>query len=418
MYENIINEMNAASCEKRLEAAENAKKLLDDGKILLPDPVSDVNNHIHTIYSFSPYSPTMAVWKSKEAGLLTCGIMDHDSISGAREFIRAGEILDVNVTAGIECRADMTGTALEGKRFNNPDQENVAYMALHAVPHSSFDEITAFFRPRIEKRNERNRKMVARLAELIDIDMDFDRDVLPLSAYAAGGSVTERHILFAAANMIIRREGKRRVPQYLTKLGINVSDKIRGYLEDQNNPYFEYDLLGVLKSDLVAKFFIPATDELPGVREVAALAKRTGAIFAYAYLGDVGESVTGDKKAQKFEDGFLDELFVMLKDEGFDAVTYMPSRNTDAQIDRLKALCAKYSLMEISGEDINTPRQKFVCLKQREPKFANLKSSAFALIGSENAEKFGEKPMFDESVSFGGLDEKIDYYAGLAKRKK
>ena len=38
-----------------------------------------------------------------------------------------------------------------------------------------------------------------------------------------------------------------------------------------------------------------------------------GAIPAYAYLGDVGDSVTGDKKAQKFEDDFLPELIKEIK---------------------------------------------------------------------------------------------------------
>ena len=58
-----------------------------------------------------------------------------------------------------------------------------------------------------------------------------------------------------------------------------------------------------------------------------------GAISAYAYLGDVGDSVTGDKRAQKFEDDYLDELVPYLKELGFRAITYMPSRNTKAQLD-------------------------------------------------------------------------------------
>lgn len=47
-----------------------------------------------------------------------------------------------------------------------------------------------------------------------------------------------------------------------------------------------------------------------------------GGIAAYAYLGDVGNSVTGDKKAAKFEDDYLDELVGVLLELGFDAITY------------------------------------------------------------------------------------------------
>ena len=40
----------------------------------IPEQGMDVNNHIHTIYSFSPYSPTAAVWFARQAGLCTCGL--------------------------------------------------------------------------------------------------------------------------------------------------------------------------------------------------------------------------------------------------------------------------------------------------------------------------------------------------------
>ena len=46
--------------------------------------IRDRNNHIHTTYSFSPYSPTAAVYFARMAGLGTCGLMDHYSIAGAQ----------------------------------------------------------------------------------------------------------------------------------------------------------------------------------------------------------------------------------------------------------------------------------------------------------------------------------------------
>ena len=144
-----------------------------------------------------------------------------------------------------------------------------------------------------------------------------------------------------------------------------------------------YDLLGWIKSQLISKFYIDATDECPDVRDVLALSDRVGAISAYAYLGDVGDSVTGDKRAQKFEDDFLDELIDYVAKLGYRAVTYMPSRNTRAQLQRLRALCEKYSLFQISGEDINQPRQSFVCEAQRDPEFNNLYDATWALIAHE-----------------------------------
>lgn len=53
------------------------------------------------------------------AGLKTAGIMDHDSLSGAKEFIEAGKIVGMMTTIGVECRADMSKTRLNGLRINN-----------------------------------------------------------------------------------------------------------------------------------------------------------------------------------------------------------------------------------------------------------------------------------------------------------
>ena len=143
-------------------------------------------------------------------------------------------------------------------------------------------------------------------------------------------------------------------------------------------------MLGVLKSDLISRIYINATDECPDIREIIALAKDINAISAYAYLGDVSDSVTGDKKAQKFEDSYLPELFEVIHDLGFNAVTYMPSRNTEQQLVRLKEYSAKYGFMEISGEDINSPRQSFVCEALKNPIFENLIDSTWELIKHEN----------------------------------
>ena len=99
-------------------------------------------------------------------------------------------------------------------------------------------------------------------------------------------------------------------------------------LSDPENPHFHYDLIGWIKAELIPAFYIPATDECAPVADVIALADRVGAIAAYSYLGDVGESVTGDKRAQKFEDDYLDALMDTVADLGFKAVAYMPTRNT------------------------------------------------------------------------------------------
>ena len=384
----LTGRLNNKDVLVRLEALSELKKMIDDKLIDAPQAGEDVNNHIHTTYSFSPYSPTKAVWMAYNAGLKTAGIMDHDSLSGAREFIKAAEIVGMLSTIGTECRASMKNTPLADKRINNPDQKGIAYMALHGVPHQNIDAVIDFFRPYSLKRAERNRRMTANINSLIShvgITLDYDRDVVPLSNSLLGGSVTERHLLYALSGKITARFGKgQAVVDFLEKdLGIPLSAKVRAFLSDPDNDVYEYDLLGALKSNMVEKFYVDADEECPDVKDIIRLGREIGAISAYAYLGDVGDSVTGDKKAQKFEDSYIDLLFDTIKELGFNAVTYMPSRNSAEQLRTVRSMCDRYGLFQISGEDINSPRQKFICEAQRAPEFSNLHDATLRLIRHE-----------------------------------
>ena len=351
----ILNRLNADTAEERLDAlrAEKARAQFP------PINPRYINNHIHTWYSFSPYSPTAAVFAARSEGLCTAGIIDHDSIAGAREFLRAGSIMDLPVTIGIETRVSMAGTPFAGRRTNNPDQAGASYMVLHAVPHDQIERVQAYFEPLREHRNTRNRKMVDAINQLTGAGIDFDRDVKPLSRWHEGGSITERHLMQALSRK--------------TKPDLSMLE--------------EYDHIGQLKKDFVPQIFIDATDECPAIQDYIAFCQDVNGILAYPYLGDVTVSVTGDKKAQKFEDDYLDELMQVLSDLGIKAITYMPTRNTDEQLTRLRALCDKHNMMQISGEDINSPRQSFIIEKMKEDRFSNLIDSTYQLIEHENGGK-------------------------------
>ena len=378
----ILNKLNAPTKAERLA---NLREVLKE--TTFPPMVPQyINNHIHTTYSFSPYSPTAAVYAARMEGLCTAGIIDHDSISGAREFLEAAAIVDMPVTIGMEARVSMAGTRLEGRRTNNPDQVGVSYMTIQGVPHDKIDALTAFFRPYQAARHERNRKMLEKINALLPgIDLNYDRDVLPLSMAAENGGVTERHLMYALAIKLVQQVGKGdAMVKKLNEMGLSLSAKQEAQMLDTAYPFYEYDLLGILKSAFVPQIFIDATDECPKLQDMVKMCAEVDAFLCYAYLGDVGDSVTGDKKAQKFEDDYLDDVFECLKEEGVKSVTYMPTRNTPAQLERLRGLCDQYGMFQISGEDINSPRQSFVIKAMENPMFKNLIDATWKLIEHES----------------------------------
>ncbi|MBQ9408431.1 MAG: PHP domain-containing protein [Clostridia bacterium] len=384
----ILNLLNAPSAEERLS---NLEAILKDEQCAPEVKSQYANNHIHTKYSFSPYSPTAAVYFARSEGLSTCGIMDHDSIAGAREFRRAGKLAGMGTTCGFEARVSLKDTPFADKRTNHPDQRGAAYMAFHSVPCESFDRAQEKLHALAGIRNERNRLMTDKINALMQpygICLDFDRDVLPISMFSEGGTITERHLLYALALKIIEKVGKENVLAFLqNELKITPSEKVAARLKDTESEHFSYDLLGVLKSELNERVYIPADREMMTLSEAVAFADEIGATLCYAYLGDIGDSVTGDKKSQKFEDDYLEELLQYLKQAGVKGVTFMPSRNTIAQLDRLMGLCDQYGFTQISGEDINSSRQSFICKELADPRFHHLVDAAWRLVKSEIREE-------------------------------
>jgi hypothetical protein len=180
-----------------------------------------------------------------------------------------------------------------------------------------------------------------------------------------------------------------------------------------------FDLLGVLKSSFIEKVYIqPDARECIPVQDAVRFAEEAGGIPTYAYLGDVTDSPTGDKKAEKFEDSYLDVLMAEVKRLGFRAVAYMPPRNTIAQLLRVQDLCARHGLMEISGVDINSPRQSFNCPELARPEFSHLISATWALIAHERlsdaAPRYG---LFhpDNPLASLPLASRIDAYAEVGR---
>lgn len=378
-----------------------ALQALVDAGLDLPEFTVESNNHIHTIYSFSPYAPSMACLRGRRAGLGVVGSVDHDSIGAAAEMREAGAILGLGVVTGFEIRVTFhtpdevaAGRApFADRKLNNPDSAGVAYMTVQGIPEGSRPAAEAFLRPIRRRRLERTRRMAATANEILAglgaPTFDFDDDVVGISQYANGGTVTERHLLFAMSRALISGFGRgAALLDGLAAMGVLVPTRLASALGDEGNPYLAYDLLGLLKSEYLGRFYEQPRHwddggELPDAVTVVEFALSLGAVPCYAYLGDVSASPTGDKKAEKFEDDYLDELMPALRGIGFPAITFMPPRNTVEQLERISRLAADNGLIEVSGVDINQPRQSFECPELSEPRFAHLNQSTWAMVAHE-----------------------------------
>ncbi|MCL2276646.1 MAG: PHP domain-containing protein [Treponema sp.] len=416
------------SCEERISSLKNYY----DCSLSKKTGNGEINNHIHTIYSFSPYTPAMAALKAYEAGLEAAGSVDHDSIAAASEMLDACAVLGIGGCVGFEARVsfkkdrDGNPSPFASKKINNPDSEGLAYMTVQGIPRQSIKKAAEFLAPIREERLKRSKAMTVSANVLLREaglqEIDFDRDVYGISQFAKGGEITERHLLAAAAEKIIIKYGK---GQDLTdalkqKMGITVDPKIASLLRDSENPHYLYDLLGVLKTGLLPRVFIqPDENECISAIKAAEFALSIGAIPSYAYLGDIEESVTGDKKAEKFEDDFIEELFDLISAFGFKAVTYMPPRNTLKQLLNVQRLCDQNNFMEISGVDINSSRQSFNCREVSRKEFRHLIDTTWALIAHEKLSGVDARYglfSFNNPIAALDLKERLASYAEFGKK--
>jgi len=71
-------------------------------------------------------------------------------------------------------------------------------------------------------------------------------------------------------------------------------------------------------------------------------------------------------------------------------------------------------MLQISGEDINSPSQPFVCMAMRDPAFANLYDTTWTLLGHEHA---ATKEIGDGFMSLDlPLEEKIRHFSELGRK--
>ena len=201
------------------------------------------------------------------------------------------------------------------------------------------------------------------------------------------------------------------------KLQIPISKLEEKRILEENELYYDYDILSIIKKHVVEKFYIDAYEECLHIKDFVSIAKEYGCICAYAYLGDVIDTSEGDKKTQQFEDSYIETLMKELKKLDFDAITYMPSRNTRYQLSKVMDFCRSYEFLEINGEDINSPRQHFSSVFDDEM-FDHLKDMNYVLIGHEIAVTENvENSMFSESIKarFPKIQDRVNYYKNIAR---
>jgi len=193
----LESQLNDLAYEQRFQALEALKDAAERGRIDVQPVRPAVNLHAHSFFSFNGYgwSPCRIAWEAYKAGLEIAGVVDFDVLDGMNEMLRAGDVLGLKTTAGIETRVFFREYAQT--EINSPGEPGVYYFmgtGFFQGPKkdSTAAEVLADMARRARGRNE---NMMRRVNEYLDaVRLDYDADVLPLTP---SDNATERHLLEA-----------------------------------------------------------------------------------------------------------------------------------------------------------------------------------------------------------------------------
>ena len=261
------------SSEIRSKALADLRALARRGRVRL-EPASDVANmHCHTFYSYnaSGYSPTSLAWLAKRRGFGAMGIVDFDVLEGVDEFLTACDLLGVRGSAGMETRVFIPEFA--DREINSPGEPGVLYhMGIGFTSSQASMAVAGTLSELRWRATSRNQDLIRRInAHLAPLEIDYDRDVLPLTPR---GNATERHIVVAYV-----RKAQASVSNPATfwanRLGVPVEqiDKVV-----QDAPGFQSLVRAKLMKRGGVGYVQPGSRTFPSVEEVNKLIMGCGAL--------------------------------------------------------------------------------------------------------------------------------------------
>lgn len=113
--------------------------------------MSNIDLHIHTIYSDGTFTPEEVVCRAEKLNLVAISITDHDSVAGLEEAIAIGEKVGIEVVPGIEMSTDI-----------GEDEIHLLAYYLDYKDKSFLSRLKEFQSTRVK----RNRELLKRLEEL------------------------------------------------------------------------------------------------------------------------------------------------------------------------------------------------------------------------------------------------------------
>lgn len=318
-----------------------------------PSDIGWVNLHYHTCYSYNPngWTPAQIAWLALQRGLHAAGIVDFDVLDGVDEILWGGTTLNLRTSAGLECRVYVP--ALATHEINSPGEPGIAYhMGIGFAASEVPPALRPFLRRLRETSEQRNRDLLRRVnAYLAPVELDYDRDVLPLTP---AGNATERHICLAYARKARHLFGGE------ASLVAFWSEKLRcdaAELEPPEGVPLQNRIRAITMKSGGVGYVKPDSGSFPPLDDTNRFFLAAGAIPLVTWLD-------GTSAGERSPDDLLD----LHRQRGAAGVNIIPDRNYRAgvpdeklrNLQRIVEAALARDMFLVAGTEMNSPGNKFV----------------------------------------------------------
>jgi hypothetical protein len=344
MTESLEQQLDSFDPGQRREALSSLWRQVQDGKLALLQPGTNVNLHAHTFFSYNAYgySPSKYAWLARKAGLAVAGIVDFDVLDALEEFLEAGRLMGLKTCVSLESRVFVPEFAT--RVINSPGEPGIAYHMgvgfTQAVQHPFLAEMR-------DAAAQRTRDMVARVnTHMRPVELDYAKDVIPLTPK---GNATERHLCEAYERKAAQvfPDAAQRAAFWKEKLG--------------DAPPAGARLQNLIRARTMKRggigYVQPGKGSFPLMADMNRFVLESGAIPTLTWLDGTSD---GEK--------CIEELFQVGMASGAAALNIIPDRNYTPGVKDQKlrnlydvvALAEKLHFPIIVGTEMNSPGNKFV----------------------------------------------------------
>lgn len=362
------------------------------------------NIQIHTSYSFSPYTPSMAAFMAHKFSLKVAGILDSYSISGAKEFISACKILDLTYSVGLELRGDFSEIDIP--------YSNIALFGIAEKKFSKLSDYLEKFRKYQVQNVKSTISAVNKKVEACGITISFKDDVLPIIQNKRDKVLLSKYVYFALADKMIAKfgQGEKCCDFLREKLNMEISELEASLLADQTNPFYIYDLANIISDNYIV---FGAEKHYEKAEKIITLGHSVGAICSFEYA--LHKFTKNLSQTELIE--YNRKLIKNLKAMGFDAVSFDPSKLPEAVLNDFVSQLKNNEMLLVSLSRVEFPRRRFDEIKATGALKSKMIEAMYVIVGSEICENSGDEGFVNsDKLNFKTFDEKVKLFASIGNK--